>query len=171
MMQPRLATVPAEGGAGGCGTTMTQSIAIVGMACEYPDARTPAELWENVLARRQAFRRIPTERLNLNDYFDAQPNVSDRIYSTQAAVIRDYEFDRVRFRVSGDTHRACDPVHWLALDVADRALHDAGFPNGSGLPRDSTGVFLGNTLTARFLACPECCDYVGLTFDARSKRS
>jgi len=30
-----------------------------------PDARTPAELWENVLARRRAFRRIPPERLRL----------------------------------------------------------------------------------------------------------
>lgn len=126
------------------------SIAIVGMACEYPDARNPVELWENVLARRQAFRRIPTERLSLADYFNARPDVADQTYSTQAAVLRDYEFDRVSFRVSGDTYRASDPVHWLALDVANRALAAAGFPDGSGLPAESTGVFLGNTLTGEF---------------------
>ena len=126
---------------------ITPSIAIVGMACEYPDARTPAELWENVLARRQAFRRIPPERLNLDDYYAVEPDAPDRTYASQAAIIRDYEFDRVRFRVSGDTYRASDPVHWLALDVADRALDNAGFPDGSGLPIESTGVFLGNTLT------------------------
>ena len=31
------------------------AIAIVGMACVYPDARSPGELWENVLAQRRAF--------------------------------------------------------------------------------------------------------------------
>ena len=47
------------------------SIAIVGMACVYPDARTPGELWENVLTQRRAFRRMPPERLRLEDYFSA----------------------------------------------------------------------------------------------------
>jgi len=47
---------------------MEPAIAIVGMACRYPDARSPDELWENSLAQRRAFRRIPAERLNLNDY-------------------------------------------------------------------------------------------------------
>ncbi|MGB8370172.1 MAG: beta-ketoacyl synthase N-terminal-like domain-containing protein [Limisphaerales bacterium] len=27
------------------------AIAIVGMACVYPDARSPGELWENVLTQ------------------------------------------------------------------------------------------------------------------------
>jgi enediyne polyketide synthase len=125
-------------------------VAIVGMACEYPDAQSPRALWENVLARRQAFRRLPPERLNLDDYFAPGPDAPDRTYGTEAAVIRDYAFDRVRFRVSGETFRAADPVHWLALDVAARALDDAGFPDGSGLPRETTGVYLGNTLTGDF---------------------
>ena len=38
---------------------MTHSIAVVGMACRYPDARSPDELWENVLTQRRAFRRLP----------------------------------------------------------------------------------------------------------------
>jgi enediyne polyketide synthase len=29
---------------------MNQPVAIVGIACRYPDANSPAELWENVLA-------------------------------------------------------------------------------------------------------------------------
>ena len=43
-------------------------IAIVGMACRYAEARSPRELWENVLAQRRSFRRIPRLRLNLADY-------------------------------------------------------------------------------------------------------
>ena len=59
-------------------------------------------------------------------------------------LLEGYEFDRVRFRVAGSTYRAADPAHWLALDVADQALADAGFAHGDGLPRETTGVVLGN---------------------------
>ena len=129
---------------------MGQAIAIVGMACRYPDARSPDELWENALAQRRAFRRIPAERLNLDDYLSSDPQSPDRTYSTQGAFIEGYEFDRARFRVPGGTYRAADPVHWLALDVAAAALEDAGFPEGDDLPREATGVFVGNTLTGEF---------------------
>ena len=129
---------------------MGQAIAIVGMACRYPDARSPDELWENALAGRRAFRRIPAERLNLNDYLSSDRQSPDQTYSTEGAFIEGYEFDRVRFRVPGGTYRAADPAHWLTLDVAAAALEDAGFPEGEGLPREATGVFIGNTLTGEF---------------------
>ena len=64
---------------------MPSSIAIVGLACVYPDARTPAELWENVLAQRRAFRRLPPERLCLADYASTDAAAPDRTYSTEAA--------------------------------------------------------------------------------------
>src|SRR5437879_4720636 len=129
---------------------MPSSIAIVGLACVYPDARTPAELWENVLAQRRAFRRLPPERLRLEDYYSADAAAPDRTYATQAAVIAGYDFDRARFRVSGSTFRAADLTHWLALDVACQALADAGFPDGRGLPRETTAAVVGNTLTGEF---------------------
>ncbi|HEV3001337.1 MAG TPA: polyketide synthase, partial [Solirubrobacteraceae bacterium] len=122
-------------------------IAVVGLACELPDASTPEQLWENVLARRRAFRRLPPERLALEDYFSADRSAEDRLYATEAALVEGYEFDRVRFRVPGAAYRAADLTHWLALDVACRALADAGFSGGDGLPRETTGVVLGNTLT------------------------
>ena len=129
---------------------MGEAIAIVGMACRYPDARSPDELWENALAGRLAFRRIPAERLNLNDYLSPDRESPDRTYSTEGAFIEGYEFDRARFRVPGATYRAADPAHWLALDVAASALEDGGFAEGEGLPRETTGVFIGNTLTGEF---------------------
>jgi enediyne polyketide synthase len=125
-------------------------IAIVGMGCIYPDANSPVELWENVLAQRRAFRRIPSERMRLEDYLSRDRNAPDSTYATKGAVIEGYEFDRVNFRVAGDTFRSADPVHWLALDVTSRALQDAGFSDGQGLPSETTGVFLGNTLTGDF---------------------
>jgi enediyne polyketide synthase len=129
---------------------MAEGIAIVGMACRYPDARTPGELWENVLARRRAFRRLPPERLRIEDYLTADAGDPDGLYAAEAAVLEGWELDRARFRVAGPTFRSADLAHWLALDVASQALADAGFPDAEGLPRDATGVLVGNSLTGEF---------------------
>lgn len=125
-------------------------IAIVGIACQYPDADSPDQLWTNILAGRRAFRRLPDERTRLADYWSADPAAPDRFYADQAAVIKGYEFDRIGFRVAGSTYRSTDLTHWLALDVAAQALADAGFPDGDELPRERTGVVVGNSLTGEF---------------------
>jgi enediyne polyketide synthase len=129
---------------------MNEAIALVGMACRYPDANNPKTLWENVLTKRRAFRRLPPERLNLADYFAENPTVPDAIYCSQAAVIEGYEFDRIKYRISANTYQSTDLTHWLALDVATQALEDAGFPEGKGLIKERTGVLVGNTLTGEF---------------------
>src|SRR5712692_2887307 len=129
---------------------MTSEIALVGMACRYPDARSPQELWENVLAQRQAFRRFPPQRLRIEDYFCQDKASPDTTYASQGAFIENYEFDRVRFRISGSSYRASDLAHWLALDIASQALIDAGFVTPGDLPSSATGVIVGNTLTGEF---------------------
>ncbi len=129
---------------------MKPSIAVVGLSCRYPDARSPDELWENVLAGRRAFRRMPNERLRLEDYLSEDRQIPDTTYSDQAAVIEGYEFDRARYRIAGSTYREVDLAHWLALDVAADALADAGYTNGDGLPCDATAVLVGNSLTGEF---------------------
>src|SRR6185295_5290240 len=138
-----------QGAGSGGGLMMSEGIAIVGMACRYPDASSPRELWENVLARRRAFRQVPPERLRLEDYV-GDPANPDGLYPIEAALLEGWEFDRVRFKVAGRTFRSADLAHWLALDVAAQALADAGFADAEGLPRDATGVLLGNTLTGEF---------------------
>ncbi|KXK59083.1 erythronolide synthase [Micromonospora rosaria] len=120
------------------------------MACRYPDAENPNQLWENVLTGRRAFRRLPDERMNHEDYYSPDPAAPDRFYSAKAAVLEGFEFDRVRYRIAGSTFRSTDMTHWLALDTVARALADAGFPDGEGLPLATTGVVIGNTLTGEF---------------------
>src|ERR1700733_9928093 len=100
------------------------------MACHYADARTPEELWQTVLARRQAFRRIPEERLRLQDYTACDDADPDSIYPIEAAGLEDYAFDRARFRFPATAVAAADLTHWLALDIATNALADAGLLAG-----------------------------------------
>src|SRR5260370_18724052 len=126
---------------------MAVGIAVVGMACRYADTRAPRELWENALAKRQSFRSIPEERLRVEEYADQN---GDFIYCRTAALIEDYEFDRARFRVSGEAFQSTDMVHWLALDVAAQALEDSRLTGMGSALRERTGGYVGNSLTAEF---------------------
>ncbi|MFC7221071.1 SDR family NAD(P)-dependent oxidoreductase [Streptomyces polyrhachis] len=128
-------------------TPAHDGIAVVGMACRYPDADDPAQLWDLVVRKRRAFRRLPAERLAVEDYFDATRTSPDSVYATKAAVLEGWSFDRAAFRVPGSVHRSTDPAHWLALETAAKALADAGAPGGSGLDRERVAVVIGNTLT------------------------
>lgn len=125
-------------------------IAVVGIGLRYPDAGSPEELWRNVLAGRRAFRRLPDERMRAESYYSPDPTAPDRHYTRMAAVLEGFDFDRVRYRIGGSTFRSTDMTHWLALDTVARALEDAGFTSGDGLPRESTAVVIGNTLTGEF---------------------
>ncbi len=124
-------------------------IAVVGLGCYYPGAKSPLELWENILARRQQFRKMPDVRLPNSEYFNPDPVVPNKTYQNKAAVIEGYEFDWMGKRIPRQTYESTDIVHWLALDTALQAIADTGFDKDS-IPKEKTGVILGNTLTGEF---------------------
>jgi enediyne polyketide synthase len=124
-------------------------IAIIGMACRYAEVQSPVQLWENALAQRRSFRRIPRVRLNLADY-SPEGQSGDFITATMAAVLDDYEFDRFRFHVSQNAFASTDLTHWLALDVAAQALADAKLLHATADQRERTSVYVGNSLTGEF---------------------
>ncbi len=127
-------------------TKKTDSIAVIGLSCWYPGARSPRQLWENVLSRRRQFRRIPDVRLPLSEYYDPDPSVPDKTYGRLAGVIDGFEFDWSSRRIPRSTYEATDIAHWLALEVALQAVGDAGYTRET-IPGDRTGVIVGNSLT------------------------
>ncbi|TBR57150.1 type I polyketide synthase [Mastigocladus laminosus UU774] len=127
-------------------STSKNAIAVVGMGCHYAGANDLKQLWENILARRRQFRQLPDQRLPLSEYHDPDPLAPDKTYGTRAGVIDGFEFDWMGKRIPKKTFEHTDIVHWLALEVADKALKDAGYARDS-VPTERTGVILGNTLT------------------------
>lgn len=121
-------------------------IAVIGMACWYPGARNPRQLWENILARRRQFRRLPDQRLPLDDYYHPDRNEPDKTYGRRAAVIDGFEFDWASRRIPYSTFKTADITHWLALEVAIEAIADAGYTS-KNVPGERTAVILGNSLT------------------------
>ncbi len=113
------------------------------MACHYPGANDLKAFWENILAQRCQFRDIPSVRLS-SDYINQDPNAPDQTYCHKGAFIDGFHFDLVKHRVPKSTFESTDFVHWLALKVALDALNDADLSN---IPKETTGVIVGNTLT------------------------
>jgi enediyne polyketide synthase len=126
-----------------------KNVAIVGMDCWYPGAESLVEFWENILAKRQQFRRIPDQRLPLSVYQDSDRSVPDKTYGTEAAVIDGFSFDWQDRRIPKKVVDATDIVHWLALEVALKALENSRL-DVSRLQKMRTGVILGNTLTGEW---------------------
>ncbi len=122
------------------------AIAVIGMACYYPGAPNLKSFWENILARRREFRRIPDQRLPISEYYDPDPSAPDKTYANRAAVIDGFEFDWIKRGIPKTVVESSDIVHWLALEVALRVMEDAGYSR-ENIPSDRSGVILGNTLT------------------------
>lgn len=124
----------------------TPPLAVVGLACRFPDADDPAALLDVVLTGRRSFRRLPPGRLDLAEYYQADLATTDATYSTRAALIDGWQFECAAFGIDKSSYATADPAHWLALETTARALSAAGLPAGTGLNRDRTGVIIGNTL-------------------------
>ena len=130
------------------GGSVTFRVGIVAAACEFPEGRTPQELWLTALHGRRCFRRIPPQRLALDDYAGDEFD-PDSVYPIEAALLEGYRFDRERFRVPKASFDRTDLSHWLALDVASRALASLSAVSLAG-ERDTTAVIVANTLTGEF---------------------
>ncbi len=130
------------------------SIAIVGLACRFPDADDPATLLDAVLTGRRAFRRLPPSRMELNGLAaaaaPAELAAAGLATTARAALIEGWRFDRDAFRIPPPAY-AADPAYLLALETAARALAAAGFPGGTGLDRDRIGIIIGHAPVSGYL--------------------
>ncbi|MCI5223296.1 MAG: polyketide synthase, partial [Candidatus Electrothrix sp. AR4] len=127
----------------------SDSIAIIGMACHYPGAKSLRAFWENILSKKRQFRDIPNSRLPAAEYYDPDPAAPDKTYCKKAGLIDDLSFDLIRHRIPRSSFESTDIVHWLALKIALESLENAGITKDS-IPKERSGVILGNTLTGEY---------------------
>ncbi|MBD3334399.1 MAG: acyltransferase domain-containing protein, partial [Candidatus Eisenbacteria bacterium] len=124
-------------------------IAVVGMACVYPGAHSPDDLWRNVLAGRRFFRKAPPERLPLDWYYDPDPATPGKSYCDKLAVITGWRFDPIEFGIPPVVCRTSDMAHCLALWTARAAIADAGV-DLDAIDRRRVGVIMGNSNGGEF---------------------
>ncbi len=116
--------------------------AIIGMACVLPGAPDLETFWHNVTNGVDAISEAPPWRVD-PAFYDPEATTSDRLYCKRGGFVDAYaRFDAARHGVMPSATRGGEPDQFLTLEVATRALADAGYQERP-FPRARTGVLIG----------------------------
>ncbi|KAL4900464.1 hypothetical protein BDW74DRAFT_188294 [Aspergillus multicolor] len=118
-------------------------IAIIGVGCRLPGGANDLDrLWSLLSEGRSGRTKIPADRWNAEEWFDAYPNAKESIVTKHGFFIQDdiSQFDAKFFGISSMEAHAMDPQQRLFLMTAFEALEDAGIPIET-LRGSNTGVF------------------------------
>ena len=122
-------------------TNDVEEIAVVGMACRFPQADSLDEFWDLIASGRTALGDIPLQRF---DPKEASRSPSLAKYKGNFLQNPDV-FDHKFFGISGREAKSLDPQQRLALQVAYEALESAGYWSRPGENRNvaDVGCYLG----------------------------
>jgi len=117
-------------------------IAIIGMACIYPNSPDLDTFWQHILEGTDCITEVPDERWNKAIYYDPTDTNGRKSPSKWGGFIPPIAFDPLEFGIPPQSLAAIDPVQLLSLLVAKRALADAGYANKE-MNRENVSVILG----------------------------
>jgi acyl transferase domain-containing protein/NAD(P)-dependent dehydrogenase (short-subunit alcohol dehydrogenase family)/acyl carrier protein len=122
-------------------------VAIIGMACLFPQAEDLARYWSNIRNAVDAITDVPESHWSAADYFDSDPKARDRTYARRGGFLTPVDFPALEFGIAPNTIDATDTTQLLGLMVARQALEDAGYGAKRTFDRDRVSVILGVTGT------------------------
>lgn len=119
-------------------------IAVVGMACRYPGADDLAGYWANIVAGTDSVTEVPADRWDADAYYDPDPaRAGERSSSRWGGFLSPAPFDALAHGIAPASLGSIEPVQLLALDIASRALTDAGYGGRRQFDRSRTSVVFG----------------------------
>lgn len=119
-----------------------EPIAIVGMACHFPDANTIGNYWDNLITGKDSIKEIPSSRWNIDEFYSPIKE-QGKSYSKWGAFIENIEdFDPEYFKVPEALASQLDPLERQWLEVSAEAIEDAGYSK-KDLWGKSVGVYAG----------------------------
>ncbi|MCQ0009916.1 beta-ketoacyl synthase N-terminal-like domain-containing protein [Actinomadura madurae] len=113
-------------------------IAIIGMGCVFPGARDADEYWANIVGGVDAV----TEVTRWDPEVHYAPDEEGRTPSKWGGFIPEIPFDASAYGIPPHVLGGIDPVQLLSLEVASRALADAGYGDRP-FDRSRTSVVFG----------------------------
>jgi myxalamid-type polyketide synthase MxaE and MxaD len=122
---------------------ISDSIAIIGMACRFPGgADGPDKFWELLISGQDAIREVPSHRREWfrEDYATDEPE--NAVLRMGGFLDRVDEFDAAFFNISPREAQQMDPQQRLLLLKAWEALESAG-QGMAEMAGSNTGVFIG----------------------------
>lgn len=137
-------------------TTTKEKIAIVGTGVRLAEnINSTKKLFELLLSNKNVISKIPLDRFNVDEIYNADNSVAGKTVSKYGAFLSNdvRAFDADFFGISPRESKAIDPLQRMILEVVYEALENAGIASDT-LKGTATGVFiaLGNSdyIQARF---------------------
>ncbi|MCQ4163604.1 type I polyketide synthase [Tahibacter harae] len=116
-------------------------LAIVGMACRYPDAVDSAGYWRNIAGGMCSIRRLSEQELL--DAGVSADSARDPAYVPMVSRVADADrFDAAYFGVAPNEAMYMDPQRRLLLTCAQEVLEHAGYADGA-TREEIVGVYVG----------------------------
>lgn len=115
-------------------------IAVIGMACRFPQADSLEEFWQLIVTSQNATSKLPTHRFNTANISrkPTLPNFWGNFLR------RPDVFDHRFFGVSGREAKSMDPQQRIALEVAYEALESSGYHSLPGRSQlTDVGCYIG----------------------------
>ncbi|MCC5466708.1 beta-ketoacyl synthase N-terminal-like domain-containing protein, partial [Pelosinus baikalensis] len=118
-------------------------VAIVGMACHFPDAMNTKEYWENLKLGKDSIREVSKSRWDWEKYYNAHEYKEGKSISKWGAFLDSIEeFDPGYFNIPRSLAPQIDPLQRQWLEVSAEALADAGYDK-KDLWGKRVGVYAG----------------------------
>ena len=135
-------------------------IAIIGMACKFPNGQSPEEYWKIIKNNLNCVDDFPYDRRKDIDISQIDPGylqvVTGKTFECEEDAVDYYDkggflkeidkFDCTFFNIAPREAKFMDPIQRLFLETSYEAMEDAGY-GGNKLYGTRTGVFVGNDHT------------------------
>ncbi len=116
-------------------------VAIVGMSAIMPGAPDLEAFWKNIVMGVDSVTEVPRRRWNAEAYYDKN-GTGDKTPSKWGGFLPEITFDPASYGIPPRSLAAIEPVQLLALEVARRALDDAGYGDRD-FDRERASVIFG----------------------------
>ena len=103
-------------------TLPEDTVAVIGMACRYPDADSVEEFWDLIKEGKCVIKGFPEDRFKPSDLYREPKGPFWGGYLRNLD-----EFDHRFFGISGREAKSMDPQQRLCLEVAYEAMETAGY--------------------------------------------
>ncbi|MFP4446043.1 MAG: beta-ketoacyl synthase N-terminal-like domain-containing protein, partial [Desulfosudaceae bacterium] len=120
-----------------------ETVAVVGMACCFPQAPDLETFWRNIIHKVDAVTDAPPERWDTDRFYDADFTDRGKIYARRGGYLDSpFHFNAAEFGIMPKAVAGGEPDQFLVLQIAAAALRHAGITPG-GPDHAKTAFILG----------------------------
>jgi len=122
-----------------------QPIAVIGLSCLFPEAKTPEDYWKNLLQEKDSCTSAAAADLDADTsrFFAEKKGAPDKYYCARGGYINDFKMDPDGYLLSAETIEKLGATFQWPLHVAREALRDSGYIENTKILKEC-GIVLGN---------------------------